>query len=167
MAQPGQTPVLPPANTYQPAITLSANDQALLNIGEITDGQRIGGVAAAFFVGLGLGQIVEGRWSDTGWIFTFGEIASVGLVVHGAAEALSTCGPGHGNCGGNNGWLLGGMLALCTFRVWEVIDAAVVPQRHNARLRALKVRMTAPVFAPYASSSATGDGAVAGLAARF
>jgi hypothetical protein len=59
------------------------------------------------------------------------------------------------------------MLALCTFRVWEVIDASVVPPRHNARLRALRVRMSAPTLGPYASAAAMGDGGVAGLAARF
>jgi hypothetical protein len=132
-AQPGN---VPPAYAYQP----SPDDRELLASGEIP---HVGGAMVAdAFVGFGLGQAIEGRWSETGWIFTFGETIATAVFFDGLAQTICT-GPSP-RCGNNsnaNGLALGGALALTVLRVWGFIDTSVVPLRHNARLRELRARL--------------------------
>ena len=45
------------------------------------------------------------------------------------------------HCSDGNGLALGGAIALTVLRVWGVVDTAVGPSRHNARLRALRARL--------------------------
>src|SRR5512146_1511966 len=104
-AQPGMTepqPPPPPGSygpppagyapmpyAYQPPVQLTPEERELLDQGEISDGQHIGGGAMALFVGLGVGQAVQGRWHDTGWIFTLGEPVAVTIMMIGVAESFS------------------------------------------------------------------------------
>src|SRR5678815_1471590 len=96
-AQPGQTPVYsqpPPAYPqqypsygYAPQrpvmqVQLTVDEQWLLQRGFISDGETYGGGALALFFGYGIGQAVQGRWSQKGYIFTFGDLASGALMMY-------------------------------------------------------------------------------------
>ena len=177
-APPPQPGYPPPPYTYQPRpqVVLTADENDLLQQGEISDGQHLGGGLAAVFLGFGAGQIVQGRWQDTGWIFTVGESASFVAFVWGASEQLADCLPVNGpnNCDSNRGvgLLVGGLLAFSGFRVGEVVDAFIAPPRHNARLHDLRQRLGMPaspqygMLAPYVAP-AHGGGTVGGLTLRF
>ena len=73
-AQPGLTP---PSYAYAGppplSLQLTDDDVKLLNRGEISDDRWLGGGVASVLVGFGVGQAIEGRWGETGWIFTLGE----------------------------------------------------------------------------------------------
>src|SRR5262245_1563028 len=63
---------VPPPYGYAPT-TLSSEERSLLEHGVIPDEQIIGGGLLAMFVGCGTGQAVQGRFTDTGYIFLLGE----------------------------------------------------------------------------------------------
>lgn len=137
-----------PGPGYGPPIRLSPEDQDLLASGEITDGQVLGGVLANVFIGFGIGQAIQGRWSERGWIFTLGETGSIALMIAGAVEiAGSHCDTELGGCRSNNtsdsgaGLLVAGLVAYGVFYVWGIVDAAVGPSDHNLRVRELRARV--------------------------
>jgi len=146
---PQQYPQQPVYPGYGPQVQITPEEQELLAQGEISDGQHLGGAAVAFFFGFGAGQAVQGRWSDKGWIFTLGEVATITMMIYGAVNLVSNdCGYYDNYCDGydtNNddsaeAMLIVGALGFAAFRVWEVIDAIAGPSSHNARVRELRVR---------------------------
>ena len=156
-----------------PRLQLSAEDQELIMDGEIGPVAHIGGGAVALFFGLGVGQAVQGRWGERGWIFTVGEPAALGLTIYGLVKAGSSCAEvAEGeSCGGGGMVLAGtGLLALSALHVWEVVDAFVAPVGHNRRVRAAKLRAGMnPMYsvAPYVAPSQSGNGTVGGLSFSF
>src|SRR5436190_11246957 len=96
-APPPQTypapPVYGPPQPYQPAyaIPLTRDEYALLARGEISDGAQLGGGLAALFFGFGTGQAIQGRWGDTGYIFTLGEGATTALMIAGMVRMFEDC----------------------------------------------------------------------------
>jgi hypothetical protein len=136
-AQPGN---VPPAYAYQPA--LSSDDRGLLASGEIPN---VGAaIAADALVGFGIGQAIEHRWSETGWIFTFGETIATAVFFDGLVRTVD-CGfppsQHERQCSNDNNLALGGAIALTVLRVWGFLDTTVGPVHHNARLRALRARL--------------------------
>jgi hypothetical protein len=156
LAQPGMTPTVP----------LTPDEQDLLAQGEYSHGKIIGGGITAIAAGFGIGQAVEGRWLSAGWKFTLFDVASVALVIGGAASAFQA------NCdsGCNDtafALFLGGLGIYTISRVWQSFDAFVEPNRHNHRLRALRQRLgMPPTPVPYVAPTANG-GATTGLVLRF
>jgi len=157
-AQPGQSPE-----------QLTVDDQALLAHGYISTGQQIGGGLTAMMFGFGLGQAVEGRWSDTGWIFTLGDSAATLAFTVGLFSAIECTNLSCPNAG--RGFLLmalgaGGGAVL---RLWGTVDAVIGPQLHNRRVRDLRARLGYPYaqLSPYVAPPRDGAGAVGGLAWRF
>jgi hypothetical protein len=168
----------PPPYQYTPGygypVPLTAEEHELLMDGEITPGQHFGGAAAAFFIGFGSGQAIQGRWSDTGWIFTLGESASFVALIAGMVRTFDDCSyDGESGCDHSDGppLIIAGVVGFTVFRVWEIIDAFSGPNDHNRRVRELKFRMGVPVrvgerFTPYVNKTRDG-GATAGLTLRF
>jgi hypothetical protein len=155
---------------------LTLDEQYLLERGYISDGAHIGGGLISLFFGWGIGQAVQGRWSEKGYIFTLGEAASVGLIIWGAvglgSESCFDCSQPNNHEGTYGVMLAGGVIGILVFRVWEVIDAFAGPADHNRRLTQLRMRLGMPVPAytkltPYVVPSRDGGGAVAGLSLRF
>lgn len=173
-----QQPVAPQPAYGQPQVMpyqLTLDEQYLLERSYITDGEHIGGGLAAIFLGLGLGQAIQGRWSEKGYIFTLGEGASFVAMVWGLTRWANDCVATETCRNDESGMALfaGGLIAFGVFRIWETIDAFVVPPEHNRKLRALRMRLGMPVpmytrVTPYVTSP-KGDsgGAVAGLSLRF
>jgi hypothetical protein len=189
-AQPGQPypapgqPYPPPAGVMVPPpyqyvpVQLTTDEQDLLSQGEITDGRHVGGILVSLFFGLGIGQAVQGRYGDTGWIFTVGEAASMVALIVGVVKTLDDCfdfdDRGCHEDSTGSVLLTGGVIGLFGFRIWEIVDAITGPPRHNTRLRQLRMRLGMPPasFArrlqPYIAPPLSRDGgATAGLTLRF
>jgi hypothetical protein len=185
-AQPGQPgqPYPPPAGVMVPPpyqyvpVQVTADERDLLDQGEITDGRHVGGILVSLFFGLGVGQAVQGRYGDTGWIFTVGEAASMVALIVGVVKTVDDCFDlderGCDDDSTGSVLVLGGFIGLAGFRIWEVVDAITGPPRHNARLRQLRMRLGMPPasFArrlrPYIAPPLSRDGgATAGLTLRF
>ncbi len=172
-----QQPYYPPNPGYGPPIQLTIEDQELLASGEISDGQHLGGAALAVFMGFGIGQAVQGRWSDRGYIFTLGEIAAIAALIYGAAEMINNCDANldtvcnsRGNDTGVAPFVVG-LIGFSVLRIWEVVDSITGPIDHNTRLRNLRIRtgyrpMGYGGIKPFVAPS--GDqGATAGITFRF
>jgi hypothetical protein len=167
-------------------VQLTLDEQFLMSRGYIKPGEHIGGGLAAVAFGFGVGQAIQGRWGETGWIFTVGETLTGIAFVYGFINVL-TCGDsftiypgGEGDGGGNPcrdryGYaLVGGLIGGLALRVWEVADAFIGPTRHNAELDKLRARLglgmpvahVTPYLAPVRGADGLGGG-VAGLSLRF
>jgi hypothetical protein len=171
--QPPPGPGVPYPYQYVP-VQLSADDQALLARGEITDGQKIGGVLLNVFLGFGAGQAVQGRYGETGWIFTLGEVASITSLIVGITENIDAC-PlfGETPCDSNkgSGYIIAGLIGYVGFHVWSIVDAITGPNHHNQRVRELRMRLGIPQpfytrITPFVNKTHEGS-SVAGLSVRF
>lgn len=171
-AQPAPPPpypaqYAPPAYLPPPHVPLTLEERDLLDQGEISDGARTGGAALNAWLGLGLGQAIQGRYGETGWIFTVGELGTAAGVVFGTLHAYR-CFKYEPECRDLRGvyWATLGGLGFMLFRIWSISDALSGPRRHNLRVRELRARIgystqLAPYVAPH------GGGAVGGLAVAF
>ena len=164
-------------------VQLTVDEQWLLSRGYISDGEHIGGGIASLFFGFGVGQAVQGRWGEKGYIFTIGEIASFGAMIYGMVELMSACTDNFDDPYANSScnhtqerrggvMLVGGLVGISVFRIWEIVDAFAGPSEHNRKLHALKMRLGMPDsyvrhVRPYITPSADGGGALAGVAMRF
>jgi hypothetical protein len=168
---PGYGP--PPPYAYQP----SPEDQELLAEGYIDPMRTAIGGVAAIFIGFGVGQGVEGRWHDTGWIFTLGETASLAAII-GGAVGIGNCTDLNGDttcAGGDNasvGWLVGGLIAYTGLHIWEIADAFIGPGVHNERVHEVRRRYGYRDYAthivPYVTRPQSSEGGMtAGLSLRF
>ena len=171
---PYQPPPYSPGPGYGPPIQLTIEDQELLSSGEISDGEHIAGVALAIFMGFGVGQAIEGTWSDRGWIFTVGEVGTGALMFYGLAQMIvSTCDNPGPTCNGPNkgvGEFVAGLIGFSILRIWEVVDSVTGPIDHNQRLRALRARTGQPVYGrikPFVAPGANDQGMTAGVTFRF
>ncbi len=125
-------------------INLSEKDKSILEIGEIsTTRYVIGGVLGTYPVGFGVGHAIQGRWSDTGWIFTAGEAGSAAVFLVGALgcinNELDKGFNGKNDCTGlNEALLVTGIIGFVGFRIWEVVDVWSTPPSHNRKYNELK-----------------------------
>jgi hypothetical protein len=153
------------------APAMSAEDREILQEGRVDDGQWAGGVAASVLLGFGVGQGIEGRWHDTGWIFTLGETVSLGAVIFSIPAAFSDCydcGPGHNDQQRAADIMIGGMLVFAGLRIWEVGDAALGPSLRNQRFDAMRARHPETyAVLPYVVPTLSGNGGIAGIAMSF
>jgi hypothetical protein len=152
-----------------PSVPMTREDESLLETGEVGPVRWSLGVGVAAGMGFGLGQTVQGRWRETGWIYTVGEgIAATGLILTiptFGGDCFSSC---HTNQHVVD-VMLGSLLVYAGFHVAEVIDAAVGPSFHNARVRDAMARHPDQQLSvlPFVVPSDRGTGGVAGLSLRF
>jgi hypothetical protein len=170
MQQP--PPGVPPPYGYAP-MQLTPEEHELLLDGEIGEGAHIAGVVANFFIGFGIGQAIQGRFGDTGWIFALGEAASFTVFIIGIGQLARDCGiVERDDCDESNGagLALAGALGLGVFHVWGLVDSIAGPSRHNRRVRDLRMRVGQPMYShriqPFLHKSRDGGG-FAGMALRF
>jgi hypothetical protein len=171
-AQPAAPPAPPPPAPAPP----SAGERALLERGEISGLEHIGGGVAGAVLGFGIGQALQGRWAERGWVFTLGETAATVALVWGGTRIATHC-PGRDatGCGDRGvGLAMGGAMALAAFRAWATLDAFIVPPAHNREVSALRRRVglragTGPqaLVLPYVAPARAGDGFVGGMSLRF
>jgi hypothetical protein len=172
---------IPSYPSYPALLSLNQRDRELLLRGEVSSGRHIGGAVLAIYLGFGSGQALQGRWSDTGWIFTLGEVASVATILAQVPALADFCSvaesdrfPADAQCEARRRhavrWALAGLATYTGFHIWEIADAVTGPQRDNRRVRALRQQAGyAPRWGqatPYLSPTLDG-GAMAGFSSRF
>lgn len=121
-------------------IDLSEKDQEVLSIGHINDTKYIvGGILGTYPLGFGIGHVVQGRWSEQGWIFTAGEAASLGAALVGIAGCAGRGISGSDDCTDGQSFLIvGGVLGYIGFRIWEIVDVWATPPSQNRKYKELK-----------------------------
>jgi hypothetical protein len=159
---------VPPPYGYQPvAVQLTVEEHERLQRGEISDMAHVGGGMANVFLGFGIGQAIQGRWSEKGWLFTVGGAASITAMVVGAVSAFEN--------DSNEAPILfiGGYIGFLAFHIWGAVDAFIEPPKHNRKLRELRMRLGmtgGPYYGtrviPYVKGTDHGGG-TAGLVFRF
>jgi hypothetical protein len=149
------------------AVTRASVDPADLELArrpEISGDRAAAGVVTATVVGFGLGQAVEGRWHDTGWIYTVGESLSLMILASGVASGFQHClFVPDSSCAGANQLALAGLIGMGAFHLAGIIDAAVAPSVHNRHVREARGRVgwarvarVAPYVAPTSHGSTVG-----------
>ena len=120
-------------------ITLTENDQKVMEVGEISTSRYItGGILGTYPIGFGVGHAVQGRWMQGGWIFTAGELGSLAFVVAGIAGCLDNAFDSDNCSSGESALVATGIIGFLGFRIWEIIDVWAVPPDHNKKYRELK-----------------------------
>lgn len=167
-------PSIPPPYEYGTQVAsddqVSNEDRSIIDHGEIGSGRVIGATLAAAFVGFGVGQAIEGRYGERGWIFTVGESVGDFAMFTGLLGLVGGCSE-VGHCHLAYGLALGGAATFLGFRTWGILDALIAPQHRNARYRAALARN--PGYAqqvtvmPYLVPVDHGSGGIAGLGLQF
>lgn len=125
-------------------INLTEKDQEILEVGEISQTRYIiGGILGTYPIGLGIGHAVQGRWSQKGWIFTAGELGSIGVLLVGALGCVDDEAEngfnGKDDCSDlNKALIVTGAIGFIGFRIWEAVDVWAAPPSHNKKVRELK-----------------------------
>ena len=175
---PQPQPYAPQPYNYQPRpqVQLTAEEAEILQRGPISDGAHIGGGLVSLFFGFGVGQAVQGRWGETGWIFTVGEIGSGALMIYGMTRLFADCFEydqyGNDSCENNGGGtaLVVGALALTGFRIWEVVDAFSGPASYNSRYKNIQMRVNGyapPQWGLFRARSMDRQATITGLELKF
>ncbi|MEY3013483.1 MAG: hypothetical protein RIT45_2218 [Pseudomonadota bacterium] len=165
--QPAQAPLPPQGRQLSPA------DQRILDRGPISGGAwALGGVLGTW-MGFGLGHLAQGRYDDGGLLFTFGEIASISMMIVALGNASSsdlTC--DEFGCRervvSSDAWATITVVSGLTFaalRIWEIIDVWYAPAMINQRYDAVR-RMAQPNWSLMVVPAGN-DGAQASFALRF
>ena len=121
---------------------------------------------------MGIGHAIQGRWSEKGYIFTIGDLASTSVLMYGFFDQVIGCFESactESREDRNFRLMAVGLVGLLVFRTWETIDAFAAPAAHNRKLRALHMRLgmrPGYALAPYAARPQDG-GTVGGLTLRF
>lgn len=125
---------------------LNSEEREIISRGEISDTRYIlGGVLGTYPFGLGIGHAVQGRYSEKGWIFTAGELASFAVVVAGLGRCESTIRWNNSFAGCDGTLLFVGISGFLVFRIWEIIDVWATPPEINRKYKRLK-EMLGPNF---------------------
>jgi len=127
--------------------TLTESERRLLERGEYDKNEIVGGGLLGSIVGFGSGHVVQGRYAETGWIYTAGEGAGLAVWGFGALGCvLGDQGDDLEDVLGSfecmtitAGVGLGGFLA---FKLAEIVDVWAHPAVQIARFRKLKARTT-------------------------
>ena len=158
-------------------VPLSDEEKRILEAGDITSGERASGIALGLLVGFGSGQAVQGRYPGRGVFFTLADTA----VVATGIVSLSKCWEADhdsGQMGYDPVWCnaaLGSIVAFGALRIWQTLDAIVVPASHNRRLREIRAKVngnlryqpTPPGWKSYVAPATDGRGALAGALLTF
>src|SRR5262245_38344217 len=134
----------------------------------IEQDQHVGGSLAGFLFGFGLGQAMQGRWHDRGWLFTVGDGAAMSALMVGAFGQMGCYGlteDGRTRCTVASVAAIAGFSSLMILRVWQTVDAVYVPYDYNRRI--LRARAKLRFAGPYLAPPQSGDGATAGLVLTF
>jgi hypothetical protein len=154
-------PMIPPPYEYRPPsvtpLVLDDDDRSVLEQGEISNGQTIVGGVAAILVGFGIGQSIEGRWLERGWMFTVVDTGAVALEAAGVIEVFSR---GCNHACENRGLTMLGTAAAIELgsRILQTWDAFTGPEAHNRRVHELRARTGLTRIVPYVSPTGVGLG---------
>ena len=137
-------------------IKLTGKDKEILEIGEISTVRYVtGGILGTYPIGLGIGHAIQGRWSEDGQIFTWGELGFLAVAVTGAIGCIDNVEDGdEWHCSGVESSLIAiGAVGFVGLRIWEIVDVWAVPPSHNSKYKSLKKYIETSEAKPVTKSS--------------
>jgi hypothetical protein len=137
---------------------LTESDQRILDRGPYDRREIVVGGLVGTVIGFGSGHGVQSRYRRTGWIYTVGEVGSLGLFASAAACS--------GSWGCVYGLALSGATLFVGFRLVEAVDVWLHPAVHNRRYRNLKERTDGPQLS-FRLEPILDGGAKLGFALRY
>lgn len=135
-------------------IKLTEDDKDVLKNGELGTARYIvGGIIGTYPIGFGLGHVVQGRWQTSGWRFTAGELASVGVIIVGANKCVDNIVSNYNRGRGcdDDGLLSAGILGFVGFRIWEIIEVWYGGSRQMENYQYLKNKISPTTEQPKTS----------------
>lgn len=118
---------------------LSSSEREILMRGEISSGRYIlGGIVGTYPLGFGLGHAIQGRYTEKGWIFTVGELGSIGVLYMGVGRCVNSW-DWDSKC--DSSLIMAGLIGFVFFRIWEIVDVWATPPMINQKYRNLKKMM--------------------------
>ena len=90
----------------------------------ISQGRYIGGGVTGLFLGFGIGQAIQGRWKERGWIHTVLQAGIIGGFVFGGAFFLDES----FSLEKYALYFVIGAFAFLGSKVWETIDTWMLPR---------------------------------------
>lgn len=114
-----------PANSrefYQPSPKQPRSSSPETEFGPVSSFRVFGATAGTVF-GLGLGHPFQGRWLERGWMFTFSQVAGLGLMISGGfmGDCARREDGTHESCRQESQVGAGTAIFLVS-RVWEIFD---------------------------------------------
>jgi len=160
-----------PSLTSPAPLTLTADEEQLLDEGMITGDRIAGGVVLSIFVPFGAGQAVEGRWGNTGYLFAVGDALWISGLVGIVANHGQDCGELSTHCNGWDKLVPFDILLMTVVKTLEIVDASVGPGKHNRRVKAVRSKLGQPLddearVIPFIVPT-DHSGGVAGVSFRF
>lgn len=138
---------------------LTESDRRILERGPYDTTEVVVGGLLGTVVGFGSGHGVQSRYRRTGWIYTVGEVGSLGLAFSAIA------------CSGSSyecvyPLLLSGTFVFIGFRLVESVDVWLHPAVHNRKYRKLRERTDGPQLS-FSVEPILDGGAKLGFALRY
>ena len=97
----------------------------------ISTTRYVTGGILSIYPGFGIGHAVQGRYTDKGWIFTTGEAISATVAIVGLGQCGITSGITSSNQCSGNSMILAGTVEFLGFKIWEIVDAWIIPKTKN------------------------------------
>ena len=129
-------------------------EKQILIDGEISTTRYVAGGVIGSYIGLGIGHGIVGKYSESGWRFTTGQLVSASLIVAGLSECVGSWVKDE-DCSGNTALVLG-VYGYIGFRLWEIYDIWTIVPRHNKRFKELKEQEDKIGFVPLISNDKIG-----------
>ncbi len=131
--------------------SLSSEEREIYDRGLISQGRYVAGGVVGSLVGFGVGHAIVGEYQSLGWAFTVGE--AVGLAALSAGiTTLSSClfvFCSDERSARADAWITFGTVIYYGFRIWEIVDIWVRPQRHNQRYHQIRQRVESTQILPF------------------
>ena len=96
----------------------------------MTNAQYIAGGVVSIFASFGIGQAIQGRWSESGWIFTVGQAIVVGGIVTTSVVLVDSITSKKFSTGALVGYGLFGLAGFALW-IWELVDTWSLPSHYK------------------------------------
>jgi hypothetical protein len=115
-------------------------DKAIIEAGPIGQRQYITAGITGSILGFGSGHVLVGKWRESGWMYTAGEVGFLSLMVIGYKKSIGdTLSTGfNGNFDGSQyAVMITGYVGFISTKLGEIFDIWTRPYEHNQRYKEL------------------------------
>ena len=117
-------------------LNLTEQEYQTLAIGDLSRTRyAIGGVLGTY-PGFGIGHTVQGRWRESGLIFTVGEVGYIIVPFAGLSKCVGDSFYGRGKC--DSQLIDIGAVGYLGFKIWEIVDVWRGGIVHRRKFQELK-----------------------------
>ena len=101
-------------------LKLTEAEYQTMAIGELSRTRYAIGGVLGIYPGFGIGHTVQGRWRESGWKFTAGEVGSILVLFAGLSKCVGDSFYGRGKC--DSQLIDIGAVGYIGFKIWEIVD---------------------------------------------